>query len=137
MVCYEFCIVAMLLLFFLSDWYLKIGASCLSRQVRFQEPRPTPNNTIANHYFLTAPLIKSCNWAVGATIFGAVASYEFCYYRRRLEKQYMKRAVEIIDSKKAQKEKELERKRKERREAKERLEREEEEKKRKSWWKVW
>jgi len=44
--------------------------------------------------------------------FGA---YEFCLQKRRLEKVNMKRAVEIIDRKKAEKAAEAERKRVERR----------------------
>jgi len=51
-----------------------------------------------------APIPKSANWAVGTFVFASFANYEFCLYRRRLQKTYMKRAVELIDRKKAEKE---------------------------------
>jgi len=48
-----------------------------------------------------------------------IGAYEFCLQKRRLEKGHMKRAVEIIDRKKAEKEAEMEKKRAERRRKKE------------------
>jgi cytochrome c oxidase assembly protein subunit 20 len=65
--------------------------------------------------------------------FGA---YEFCLQKRRLEKINMKRAVEIIDRKKAEKAAEAERKRVERRRRKEEEEAAIEERKRSNW-KFW
>lgn len=65
----------------------------------------------------------------------ALGSYEFCLYKRRLEKAHMKRAVEIIDRKKMEKEAQAELRRKERRRAKEEADRVEEE--RKKSWKFW
>ncbi|KAG4410923.1 hypothetical protein IFR04_015942 [Cadophora malorum] len=85
-----------------------------------------------------APIPKAANWAVGTFVFASFANYEFCLYRRRLERQHMKRAVEIIDRKKAEKEAAAKVKREERRRAKEEADRRaEEEARRKSWWKVW
>lgn len=69
-------------------------------------------------------------------------NYEFCLYRRRLERAHMKRAVEIIDRKKVQKEEQARVKREERRRLKEEADKraEEEGKRAKSWaggWKFW
>lgn len=86
---------------------------------------------------LTAPIPKAANWAVGTFVFASFANYEFCLYRRRLERQHMKRAVEIIDRKKAEKEAAAKLKREERRRAKEEADRRAEEERRRSWWKVW
>jgi len=82
-----------------------------------------------------APIPKAANWAVGTFIFAGIANYEFCLYRRRLERAHMKRAVEIIDRKKAEKEAAAKVKREERRRAKEEADRIEEERKRR--WKFW
>ncbi|KAH7370120.1 hypothetical protein BKA65DRAFT_487709 [Rhexocercosporidium sp. MPI-PUGE-AT-0058] len=84
-----------------------------------------------------APIPKAANWAVGTFVFASFANYEFCLYRRRLERQHMKRAVEIIDRKKAEKEAAAKIKREERRRAKEETDKRAEEERRKSWWKVW
>ena len=83
-----------------------------------------------------ASIPKAANWAVGTFIFAAAANYEFCSYRRRLEKAHMKRAVEIIDRKKAEKEAAAQAKRNARRAAKEEADRSAEEAKKKSW-KFW
>jgi cytochrome c oxidase assembly protein subunit 20 len=85
-----------------------------------------------------APIPKAANWAVGTFAFASLANYEFCLYRRRLERQHMKRAVEIIDRKKVEKEAEARKKREERRAAKEEEDRRaEEEAKNKGRWKFW
>lgn len=65
-----------------------------------------------------------------------IGAYEFCLQKRRLEKNNMKRAVEIIDRKKAEKEAEAEQKRKERRRRKEEEEAAIEARKRSNW-KFW
>jgi cytochrome c oxidase assembly protein subunit 20 len=69
----------------------------------------------------------------------SIANYEYCMYRRQIEKAGMKRAVQIMQEKKT-KEKAMEEsakiKREERRKAKEEADREEE-RKRKSSWKFW
>jgi len=85
---------------------------------------------------LGASVPKAANWAVGTFVFAAFASYEFCLYKRQIEKAHMKRAVEIIDRKKAQKEAQMKAAREERRRAKEEAERKAEEAK-KSSWKFW
>ncbi|KAK0101742.1 hypothetical protein ONS95_006895 [Cadophora gregata] len=84
-----------------------------------------------------APIPKAANWAVGTFVFASFANYEFCLYRRRLERHHMKRAVEIIDRKKAEKEAAAKIKREERRRAKEEADRKAEEERRRRWWKVW
>jgi cytochrome c oxidase assembly protein subunit 20 len=73
---------------------------------------------------------------VGTFVFASFANYEFCLYRRRLEKAHMKRAVEIMDRKKAEKEAAAQAKREERRRLKEEADRKAEEAKKKSW-KFW
>ena len=85
-----------------------------------------------------APIPRAANWAVGTFVFAAFGNYEFCLYRRRLERAHMKRAVEIIDRKKAEKEEAAKVKREERRRAKEELDKKAEEaSKRGRGWKFW
>ena len=85
-----------------------------------------------------APIHKAANWAVGAFVFGAFGNYEFCLYRRRLERAHMKRAVEIIDRKKVEKEEAARVRREERRRLKEEADtRAEEEAKKWKGWKFW
>ncbi|EKD17670.1 hypothetical protein MBM_04039 [Drepanopeziza brunnea f. sp. 'multigermtubi' MB_m1] len=86
---------------------------------------------------ITAPLPKACNWAVGTFVFTSWANYEFCLYRRSLERAHMKRAVEIIDRKKAEKEMAAKAKREERRRLKEEADRRAEEAAKARWWKFW
>lgn len=62
---------------------------------------------------------SSCNWAVGSFIFGSFLMYEFCQRKRTLEMAGMKRAVEVIDRKKAENQKKGEDFRAARRKAKE------------------
>ncbi|TAQ88717.1 hypothetical protein B7494_g2974 [Chlorociboria aeruginascens] len=83
-----------------------------------------------------ARIPKAANWAVGAFVLTAFANYEFCQYRRHLEKVHMKRAVEIIDRKREKHEAEMQAKRDERRRAKEEMDKKAEEA-RKSSWKFW
>jgi cytochrome c oxidase assembly protein subunit 20 len=73
---------------------------------------------------------------VGTFVFASFANYEFCLYRRRLEKAHMKRAVEIIDRKKA-KEAAAQAKREERRRAKEEADRKAEDDAKRKGWKFW
>lgn len=80
--------------------------------------------------------MKACNWAAGTFCFLGIGAYEFCLQKRRLEKAHIKRAVEIIDRKKAEKEAEMEKKRAERRRKKEEEEAAIEARSR-SKWKFW
>lgn len=50
-----------------------------------------------------APTLKACSWAVGAFCFGSFFMHEFCQRRRQLEMKGLKRAVEVIDRKKSEK----------------------------------
>jgi cytochrome c oxidase assembly protein subunit 20 len=86
---------------------------------------------------IVAPIPKAANWAVGTFVFSGLGAYEFCLYRRRLERAHMKRAVDIIDRKKAEKEAQAEERRKERRRLKEEADRKAEEEAKRSKWKFW
>ncbi|KAL2039547.1 hypothetical protein N7G274_007819 [Stereocaulon virgatum] len=55
-----------------------------------------------------ATVWSSCNWAVGSFVFGSFLMYEFCQRRRLLEMAGMKRAVEVIDRKQAEKQRKAE-----------------------------
>ena len=84
-----------------------------------------------------APVPKAANWAVGTFVFTALANYEFCLYRRRLEKAHMKRAVEIIDRKKVEKENAAKAKREERRRLKEEMDNKTAEEVKSKSWRFW
>ena len=66
---------------------------------------------LPTHNFKDTPLIDiasvwtTCNWAVGSFVFGSFLMFEYCQKRRQLEMQGMKRAVEVIDRKHAEKKK--------------------------------
>lgn len=88
----------------------------------------------------TEPLVKSCNWATGVFIFTSIASYEFCKQKRKLEKDGMTRAVEIMDRKREEKKikrQELIAARRKEKEEADRLEEQRLNNAQKSWWKVW
>lgn len=85
----------------------------------------------ANRTF-AAPIPKAANWAVGTFMLAGLASFEFCQYKRQMEKAHMKRAVEIIDKKKAKQEAQM----KERRILREEMDKKAEAAK-KSSWKFW
>jgi cytochrome c oxidase assembly protein subunit 20 len=73
-------------------------------------------NTKAGHRIWTA-----CNWAVGAWVFGSVGMYQYCQYKRQMEKAGMTRAMEILskkDMEKKAREARKEKMREERRKAK-------------------
>lgn len=74
---------------------------------------------------------------MGTFVFAGIANYEYCSYKRRLERAYMKRAVEIIDNKKAEKEAAAKAKRDERRRLKEEEDRKAEEAAKNKGWKFW
>lgn len=76
---------------------------------------------------------------MGSFIGLSLIGYEFCQYRRNLEMQGMKQAMEIIDRKKAEKEEKMRLAREVRRKAKEAEDiREDEARKHKSSaWKFW
>ncbi|CCU76981.1 hypothetical protein BGHDH14_bgh04672 [Blumeria hordei DH14] len=66
-----------------------------------------------------APIPKAANWAVGTFVITAISYHEFCQARRTMEKTQIKKIVEVMDIKKAEKEAALEAKRQERRKLKE------------------
>jgi len=87
-----------------------------------------------------ATIPKATNWAAGSFVLISWANYELCNYKRNVEKTQMKRVVEVMDLKKAQKaekEKELDRKREERRRKKEEEDKKLEDAKRWGGWKFW
>ena len=79
---------------------------------------------------------------MGSFCFGSAGMWEFCKRRRDLEAGYMRRAREVMERKKVEKEREMEEKRARRREERDRREREDEERRRrekenKPGWKFW
>ncbi|KAK2628793.1 hypothetical protein QTJ16_001896 [Diplocarpon rosae] len=83
-----------------------------------------------------AGVLQASHWAVGTFVFGSLAKYEFCLHQRKVERQQMKRAVEIIDRKKAEKEaatKAMD----ERRKLQEEADKKAEEAANYKWWKPW
>ncbi|KAK4462107.1 hypothetical protein QBC42DRAFT_328073 [Cladorrhinum samala] len=46
-------------------------------------------------WLVGAPIPKAANWAVGAGVLGAIGQYEYCQFRRRQEKEKVKRVVEV------------------------------------------
>ncbi|KAM0277264.1 hypothetical protein ACHAQH_005922 [Verticillium albo-atrum] len=46
-------------------------------------------------FIMKAPIPKVANWAVGSTLAGAAASYEYCQWKRRQERVRMRRTVEV------------------------------------------
>jgi len=61
--------------------------------------------------YFAAPVLNAANWAAGTFVGGSAVTYEVCQYRRQKEKAGMQRAVEIIDRRKAEREKALEKSR--------------------------
>lgn len=53
-------------------------------------------------FVLGTPVPKAANWAVGVGMAAAIAQYEFCQYRRRQEREKIKRVVEVYDRKQAE-----------------------------------
>ena len=50
-----------------------------------------------------ARIWSACNWAVGSFVVGSILMHEFCQRKRLLEKQGLKRAVEVIEQKRGEK----------------------------------
>ena len=96
-----------------------------------------PSGSSNEAYMSTAPLFRACNWAVGTFCLVGIGSYEYCLAQRKIERANMKRAVEIIDRKKAEQEARMEAVRKERRRLKEEADKKAEEEAKRSTWKFW
>ena len=71
------------------------------------------------HVVSLAPVRTAANWAAGTFAGASAVTYEFCQYRRHQERAGLQRVVEIIDRKKARKEREMEERREELRKAEE------------------
>ncbi|KAG8162812.1 hypothetical protein KVR01_007290 [Diaporthe batatas] len=52
-------------------------------------------------YIIGAPVPKSANWAVGSGVAMSILAYEYCQYKRRVERANMKRVVEVVSKKQA------------------------------------
>jgi len=79
---------------------------------------------------------KAAHWAVGTGVIGAMAQYEYCQYKRRLEREKMLRMVEVYSARQSREKAEAEHKRA--REQREREAKEQEEAaRRKSSWRFW
>lgn len=84
-----------------------------------------------------APIPKAANWAVYSGAALSVVSYEFCQYKRRIEKANMRRVVEVVSKKQAE-QKKLEEKRRQQQLAQEPAVQPEAPKNAgKSWYKFW
>ena len=78
------------------------------------------------------PIPRAANWAVGTAVVGAAAQFEYCQLKRRMEKEKVKRVVEVYQKRQAVEREEEEKKRRREREEKERVERE-----KGGWWRFW
>ncbi|KAI5842528.1 hypothetical protein DFP73DRAFT_595888 [Morchella snyderi] len=56
---------------------------------------------------LGASVPRAANWAAGTFAGASLMTYEFCQFRRHREKAGMQRAIEIIDRRKAEREKQM------------------------------
>ncbi|KAF2096392.1 hypothetical protein NA57DRAFT_25674, partial [Rhizodiscina lignyota] len=89
------------------------------------------------------PILRSCQYALGASGATTFLKYEHCQWQRQREKQGVKRAVEIMSTKQLEKEKvkeEAKQRRRKEREEREKAEEEarlEQERRRKQWWRFW
>ncbi|KAI9666716.1 MAG: hypothetical protein M1821_004652 [Bathelium mastoideum] len=90
---------------------------------------------------LRAPVTKAANWAVGTFCAVSFVSYEYCQYNRSVEKDGMKRAMQVMEQKRSDRDEKLKAAREERRRAKEEADRKEDEQKKSwripSWAKFW
>ncbi|KAL2151113.1 hypothetical protein VTH82DRAFT_6211 [Thermothelomyces myriococcoides] len=49
----------------------------------------------ALRWIMGLPVPRAANWAVGAGVLGAIGQYEYCQFRRRQEREKVKRVVEV------------------------------------------
>ncbi|ROW07252.1 hypothetical protein VMCG_03804 [Cytospora schulzeri] len=85
-------------------------------------------------YIAGAPIPKSANWAVGSGVGLSILAYEYCQYKRRVERTNMKRVVEVVSKKQAEVKKQEEEKQMQLKAAQEEAARKAAEKK---WYKPW
>ncbi len=88
----------------------------------------------------SGPVASAANWAVGAFCTVSFGAYQYCLIRRQIEKDGMRRAVEIMDQKRAENQARLEAKRRAEAEAAKLAQQEEqrrENERRSQWWKIW
>ncbi|KAK4099130.1 cytochrome oxidase biogenesis protein, Cox20 subunit [Parathielavia hyrcaniae] len=90
----------------------------------------------AVRWIMGLPIPRAANWAVGTGALAAMGQYEYCQFRRRQEREKVKRVVEVYAAKQAQEKREKE---EAGRRERERIAKEEEERgrRRESWWRVW
>ncbi|KAL2135305.1 hypothetical protein VTI74DRAFT_9073 [Chaetomium olivicolor] len=88
----------------------------------------------AIRWIMGLPIPKAANWAVGSGALAAIGQYEYCQFRRRQEREKVKRVVEVYAAKQAREKREKE---EEERRAREEQKRREEEERRKGWWRFW
>ena len=74
--------------------------------------------TTAILLIFTATVLSASNWAVGTFCFGSFLMYEYCQRKRYLEMEGMKRAVEVMDRKQLEKQRQADAARVARRKAK-------------------
>ncbi|KAK3320307.1 hypothetical protein B0T19DRAFT_285544 [Cercophora scortea] len=89
-------------------------------------------------WVLGAPVPRAANWGVGCFAVAALAQYEYCQYRRRLEREKMQRVTEVYDmNRKKAEQKAREAAEEAKRAAQAKAEEEERERARRRWYKFW
>lgn len=91
--------------------------------------------------------MKALNWSVGSWAVGSIGMYQYCLRRRRLEKEGMTRAMEILNRKEVERQARNQRKEQLKEERRAQKDKEQDEKlaamkkdadgSGKAWWKVW
>jgi len=56
---------------------------------------------------ITASILRACNWASASFVGISVVMYQYCQRRRTLEKEGIRKAVQVLDQKQALKDAEL------------------------------
>jgi hypothetical protein len=80
-----------------AAWLLALGDSFLEvHEIQMYCCRPLADT-------FTGSILAACNWASGSFAGVALVAYQFCQRRRALEKDGIRRAVEVLDKKQAMK----------------------------------
>ncbi|KAK3690261.1 hypothetical protein B0T22DRAFT_463250 [Podospora appendiculata] len=89
-------------------------------------------------WVLGAPVPRAANWGVGSFAVAALAQYEYCQYRRRLEREKMQRVTEVYDmNRKKAEQKAREAAEEAKRASQAKAEEEERKRARRRWYKFW